>query len=65
MDGSTYLPSGSTLKQVYDLLTPMGYAIGRIYPNHVDFRDYVYTDDNFRMGNFVATRSKELRQRLS
>ena len=63
--GSTYLPSGSTLKQVYHLLTPMGYAIGRVYPNHVDFRDYVYTDDNFRMGNFVATRSKELRQRLS
>jgi FkbM family methyltransferase len=62
--GSTYLPGGFTLKNAYDILVPQGYSVGRLYPNHVDFREYEYKDDNFRMGNFIAVRSEELKRML-
>jgi FkbM family methyltransferase len=63
--GETYLPSGSTLKNIYDLLQPHGYALGRLYPNHVDFRPYAYADDNFRMGNFIAVKPPKLKAMLA
>lgn len=62
--GQTYIPSGSTLHQIYELLEPLGYKIGRLYPNRVKFRAYDYASDNFRMGNFIAVRSAELAQAL-
>jgi FkbM family methyltransferase len=62
--GETYIPSHATLKDVYDLLTPHGYEIGRLHPNHVRFKPYEYADDNFRMGNFVAVRDAAVRGRL-
>lgn len=62
--GETFIPSHATLKDVYDLLTPHGYAIGKLYPNHVRFKPYEYADDNFRMTNFVAVRDAALRSRL-
>lgn len=62
--GETYIPSHATLKDVYDLLSPQGYAIGKLYPNHVRFKPYEYADDNFRMGNFVAVRDAALRSLL-
>lgn len=62
--GKTYLPSGSTLKQVYDILGPAGYHIGRLYPDHVGFQTYDYGADDFRMGNFIAVRSTELARLL-
>ena len=61
--GDTYLPSGSTLKDVYSLLP--GYSIGRLFPNHVDFRPYSYADDHFRMGNIIATRDARLKSLLA
>lgn len=63
--GTTYIPGGSTLKQAYDILTPFGYRIGRLFPRHVEFRDYDYDREDFRMGNFIATRSDELVRLLS
>jgi FkbM family methyltransferase len=63
--GETYLPSGSTLKNIYDLLQPHGYALGRLYPSHVDFRPYAYADDNFRMGNFIAVKPSKLKAMLA
>jgi hypothetical protein len=63
--GETYLPSGSTLQNIYELLQPHGYALGRLYPNHVDFRPYAYADDNFRMGNFIAVKPPELKAMLA
>jgi FkbM family methyltransferase len=58
--GKTYLPTGSTLKQVYDILAPAGYKIGRLYPDQVGFRDYDWSADDFRMGNCIAVKSPEL-----
>lgn len=58
--GATYLPSGSSLGQAYRLLTPHGYRIGRLFPDHVAFADYSYGSDHFRMGNYIAVRDQRL-----
>lgn len=63
--GQTYLPGGFTLRDVFELLTPCGYSVGRLYPNHVEFRGYGYDLDDFRMGNFIAVRDEGLRKLLS
>jgi len=46
--------------EVYRLLAPLGYEIGRLFPNHVDFLDYSYDGDHFRMGNYVVVRDERL-----
>jgi FkbM family methyltransferase len=61
--GSTYVPSGSTLREIYALLP--NYSIGRLYPNYVDFKPYSYSDEHLRMGNMIATRDQALRDLLS
>lgn len=61
--GSTFIPSGGTLREIYALLD--GYEIGRVYPNHVDFQPYSYAHDHFRMGNMIAVRDAELRRLLA
>jgi hypothetical protein len=63
--GDTYIPSGSTLKALYELVEPHGYSIGRLYPNYVDFKSYEYRDDNFRMGNLIAVKDRDLKTMLS
>ena len=60
--GLTYVPAGTSLLQVYDLLP--NYSIGRLYPDHVDFRVYDLRDDHFRMGNLVAVRDDSLKTLL-
>jgi FkbM family methyltransferase len=52
--GSTFIPGRNTLQQVYELLGPKGYVIGRLYPDGVDFKPYLVADDHFRMGNYIA-----------
>lgn len=42
------------LKDFYDVLTPFGMKIGKIYPNYVDFRDYNFRDENFYGPNYLA-----------
>jgi len=46
------------LRDFYDLLDgpEAGYAIGRIYPNSVEFKAYDHLDENFIDGNFLAVR---------
>lgn len=61
--GSTYVPSGTTLREMYALLP--GYSIGRLYPGYVDFKPYSYADEHLRMGNMIATRDKALRDLLA
>ncbi|API58566.1 hypothetical protein BSL82_03930 [Tardibacter chloracetimidivorans] len=62
--GETYLPGGFTLKNIYDILEPHGYAIGKVYPNYVDFRPYEYKLDDFRLGNVVAVNDPKLQAAL-
>jgi FkbM family methyltransferase len=63
--GDTYIPSGSTLRNLYSILAPRGYDNGRLYPNHVEFKAYEFSDDNFRMGNIITVRDDDLRAMLS
>jgi FkbM family methyltransferase len=48
------------LKDFYDLLVPLGMVIGKIYPDHVDFRPYDYRHEDFLGPNFLAVRAAEL-----
>ncbi|MGL5874471.1 MAG: FkbM family methyltransferase [Xenococcaceae cyanobacterium] len=53
--GKTYIPSRTTLGDIYNLLAPNGYSIGRLYPKGVDFKEYdFFQDEHYRMGNYVA-----------
>ena len=61
--GATYVPSGSTLREVYALLP--NYSIGRLYPGYVDFKPYSYSDEHLRMGNMIATRDQALENLLA
>jgi FkbM family methyltransferase len=56
--GVTWLPGRHNLLEAYGLLEPFGYAIGRLYPDGVDFKPYTFADDHFRMGNYIAVRAK-------
>ncbi len=35
---------------------PMGYVMGKIYPNYVEFKDFELTDENFLGPNYLAVR---------
>jgi FkbM family methyltransferase len=61
--GATYVPSGSTLREIYALLP--NYSIGRLYPGYVDFKPYSYSDEHLRMGNMIATRDRALQNLLA
>jgi FkbM family methyltransferase len=52
--GETWLPARHTLREAYQLLEPLGYAVGRLYPDGAEFKPYASEDDHFRMGNYVA-----------
>jgi FkbM family methyltransferase len=63
--GETYIPGRHNLLEIYKLLKPYGYAIGRLYPRGVDFKEYAFADDHFRMGNYVAVQAQsDLERRL-
>ncbi len=46
------------LRDFYDLLIARGFRIGKIYPDGVEFRDYIFEHEDFRGANFVAIRSE-------
>lgn len=54
------------LTDFYDLLTPHGFLIGKLYPNYVGFKPYSPNDEDFLGPNFVAVHRDwhELYQRL-
>jgi hypothetical protein len=55
--GPTFFPSRHTLQEVYNILGPIGYEIGRLYPRKVDFKAYAIPDENLRMGNYIAVKN--------
>ncbi|MCH9808040.1 MAG: FkbM family methyltransferase [Alphaproteobacteria bacterium] len=58
--GFVHVPSRSLLRDFYDLLEPLGYRLGRLYPASVGFKDYeAWEDEQFRMGNYVAVHSSQ------
>jgi FkbM family methyltransferase len=58
--GFVHIPARSLLCEFYELLTPLGYAIGRLHPRCVQFKDYdLFEDEQFRMGNYIAVHGSE------
>lgn len=47
------------LKDFYQLLEPLGYSIGKIFPERVEFKAYSRIDENFIGPNFLAVRKDE------
>ncbi|MDW8444479.1 MAG: FkbM family methyltransferase [Acetobacteraceae bacterium] len=46
--------TGATLKSFYQLLVPLGFRIGKLYPEGVAFKPYAYGDEDFLGPNYVA-----------
>jgi FkbM family methyltransferase len=55
------------LRDLYGFFEAHAYVIGKIYPNHVDFRAYRLSDEDFRGLNYLAVREsrQDLITRLS
>lgn len=53
--GEVSIPSRTLLADFYELLVPLGFRIGRLYPDGVDFKDYnPFEDERFIGGNYIA-----------
>ncbi len=58
--GHVCVPARVFLADFYSLLTPLGYRIGRLFPDGVAFKEYsVFHDEHFRAGNYIAIRETE------
>jgi len=59
--------AGIWLRDYYQLLEPLGYEIGKIYPTYVEWREYHPSHEIFVRANFLAIhRSRpDLREQLS
>jgi hypothetical protein len=44
------------LRDFYELLEGRAYAVGKLFPDHVDFRPYVLEDEDFLGPNYIAVR---------
>lgn len=56
---TTNIVSGFLLKNACELLGEMGYKVGKLYPNYVEFRDYHYRHEDFCGPNMIAVRSED------
>lgn len=63
--GTTWISFGELLRPTAKLLADAGYRIGRVYPDHVEFRAYSLADEHFRMGNYIAAKDVGLIERLA
>lgn len=57
--GYAAIYSGGLLYRMYELLEPLGFAIGRVHPKGVDFRSYSMFDERFFGPNYLAVRRGE------
>ena len=46
--------TNTQLKDFYDLLGPVGYSIGKIYPTYIDWRPYKPEQEIYVRANFAA-----------
>ncbi len=49
------------LRDFHQLLEAAGLVVGKIYPNHVDFRTYRLPDEDFLGPNYLAVRRSQER----
>ena len=55
------------LRDLYEILSSRGYEVGKIYPDHVEFREYAFAHEDFLGPNYLAVRKErgDLRRRLT
>ena len=59
--GTTWISSKHFLYEVYEILEPAGFLIGRLYPDGVLFKPYDRNEDeHLRMGNYVAVHKTDM-----
>lgn len=54
--GQGNIVSKFLLYDFYQFFEERGYAVGKIFPNYVEFRDFAMTDEDFIGPNFLACR---------
>jgi FkbM family methyltransferase len=57
--GMVNIASRVLLKDFYEMLGAYGYAVGKIYPLAVEFREYDWRQEDFRGPNFLAVHESE------
>lgn len=64
--GYANIPARRLLADFYERLVGLGYAVGKLYPDGVDFKPYEAVDENFLGPNYVAclASDSDLMQRL-
>lgn len=58
--GSLSIVTEELLKDFYDFFTKYGYVIGKIYPNHIDLRNFHIHSENFILSNYIAFKSDDI-----
>ena len=58
--GPFSIVSKDLLKDFYDFFTQYGYVIGKIYPNHIDLRNFHIHSENFILSNYIAFKSDDI-----
>jgi hypothetical protein len=53
------IQSKDLLVDFYTYLKNMGFVVGKIFPNHIDFSPYHFNMENFHGGNFIAINENE------
>jgi FkbM family methyltransferase len=63
---TTNIVSKFMLRDAHQFFTSLGYRLGKLYPNHVEFRDYHFRQEDFCGPNMIAVRKEdeELLKRL-
>ena len=56
---TTNIVSKFLLRNAYEFFNRHGYAVGKLYPNYVEFRDYHYRHEDFCGPNMIAVRSDD------
>lgn len=52
--GGTTMDAGATLRDLFGLLVGRGYAVGKLYPDAVELRDYAPWMEHYAYSNYVA-----------
>jgi FkbM family methyltransferase len=56
---TTNIVSKFLLRNAYQFFKRHGYAVGKLYPNYVEFRDYHYRHEDFCGPNMIVVRSDD------
>lgn len=56
---TTNIVSKFLLRNAYQFFNGHGYAVGKLYPNYVEFRDYHYRHEDFCGPNFIVVRKDD------